>query len=172
MDEDKKLKIEFTESMISVIIIPFALMLVYIIGVCIFKVDDETMGLRCMGYLLTAYFLALMSLRPLLILEFFEEGFGLIMFALALVIIVSLIEGVIYVILYYLINKKYIVISTNTNKEVGFFKIYIRGILKSISRMYFFVGLIPMMSERSTMTIYDKLLRTDMVLIEEDIEED
>lgn len=161
IEASKKIKIELLELTISLlVVIPFISFLVLSINSIIPIIDEEILMLAWFLIIVVTYYAI-----PIL----FMEGADLfvdpmqIVGILGMMFVVMLIEGVIYTIMYYTINKKYTIISTVNNKNASMFKIYIRNTLKSLSRMLYCIGLIPILIGKNK-TWYDILLKTDMIL--------
>lgn len=161
IEASKKIKIELLELIISLfVVIPFISFLVLSINSIIPIIDEEMLMLSWFLIIVVTYYAI-----PIL----FTEGTDLfvepmqIVGILCMMFVVMLVEGVIYTVMYYTINKKYTIISTVNNKNASMFKIYIRNTLKSLSRMLYCIGLIPILIGKNK-TWYDILLKTDMIL--------
>lgn len=159
INASEKLKIELADLIkIFLVIIFVAPFIVSVIaGICTkLNIGDEDMFSAIIGIIYLVGLIPLYMLYYTICCQELNTLIGVISISL----IITVIEALIYTLLYYRQKNIYELISTN-GKKIDFKKIYTRNVLKSISRQFCCIGLITLIFKGTA--LYDIILNTDMV---------
>lgn len=165
MNSDEKLKIEFIELISASLFMLFGLNFLIAIILSIYCSITHYSSADSFGGM--PFIIILVSIIPWYLYGFYINSYiespNLdILWSIAILFsIVTFAESIFYTFLYYRNKNTYKIISTN-GKKVGFLKVFMRNILKSINRQFLCIGFVPTILGQ-TKLLYDTILNTDII---------